>query len=70
MIAGVDVILDMGGAMVNVAGGPTGTAVAAESEGELDHSEWANPPGPAPHIYLLHCGNALLPLMGLHQSSP
>ncbi len=41
MIAGIDVILDMGRTMVNVTGDLAGTAIVAKSEGELDTSKWA-----------------------------
>ncbi len=41
MIAGIDVILDMGRTMVNVTGDLAGTAIVAKSEGELDMSKWA-----------------------------
>lgn len=41
MIAGIDVILDMGRTMVNVTGDLAGTSIIAKTEGELDLSKWA-----------------------------
>ena len=40
MIAGIDVILDMGRTMVNVTGDMVGTSIVAKTEGELDLSKW------------------------------
>ncbi len=40
MIAGIDVILDMGRTMVNVTGDLVGTTIVAKTEGELDESKW------------------------------
>lgn len=40
MIAGIDVILDMGRTMVNVTGDLAGTSIVAKTEGELDESKW------------------------------
>lgn len=40
MIAGIDVILDMGRTMVNVTGDLVGTSIVAKTEGELDISKW------------------------------
>ena len=40
MIAGIDVVLDMGRTMVNVTGDLVGTSIVAKTEGELDESKW------------------------------
>ncbi len=40
MIAGIDVILDMGRTMVNVTGDLVGTSIVARTEGEIDLSKW------------------------------
>ncbi len=40
MIAGIDVILDMGRTMVNVTGDLVGTSIVAKTEGELDLTKW------------------------------
>lgn len=42
MIAGIDVILDMGRTMVNVTGDLAGTSIVAKTEGELDTSKWSS----------------------------
>ncbi|MET1160288.1 MAG: dicarboxylate/amino acid:cation symporter [Thermoprotei archaeon] len=42
MIAGIDVILDMGRTMVNVTGDLVGTSIVAKTEGELDLSKWTS----------------------------